>query len=125
MPGEEPPPAPGPGGRPLRCTFCGRGVDAVTSLIAGEEGHICEACVAQCFAMLCAAIPPRSSTFRFAVRRADGSEEQVAVEGVSFLEGTRSLVAQCAHCGAWNAGAGLADCLHCGAALGGEPLPAP
>lgn len=118
MPGEEGPPTPGPVSRPLGCTFCGRGVDVVTSLIAGEDGHICDECVAHCFAMLCEAVPPRSSTFRFAVRRADGSEEKVEVKGVPYLEGGVSLVAQCVQCGTWNAGGGITACLHCGVAIG-------
>jgi len=29
----------------LHCSFCGKNRDEVKILIAGQEGHICEACV--------------------------------------------------------------------------------
>jgi ATP-dependent Clp protease ATP-binding subunit ClpX len=38
--------------RNLRCSFCGKGANAVKKLIAGPRVNICEECVALCVAIL-------------------------------------------------------------------------
>jgi hypothetical protein len=36
----------------LRCSFCGRRADQVERLVAGASAHICDACIAECLAVL-------------------------------------------------------------------------
>ncbi len=37
---------------PLRCSFCRSRADDVERLVGGASGYICDACVAQCVAVL-------------------------------------------------------------------------
>jgi ATP-dependent protease Clp ATPase subunit len=53
--------------RRLRCSFCGRDEDRVARLIAGPQVFICDACVAECNAILARHPPP--PTGRQAERR--------------------------------------------------------
>jgi ATP-dependent Clp protease ATP-binding subunit ClpX len=36
----------------LRCSFCGRSADKVDRLVSGASAYICDACVAECVAVL-------------------------------------------------------------------------
>lgn len=36
----------------LCCSFCGRDATEVDRLVAGASAHICDACIAQCVAVL-------------------------------------------------------------------------
>jgi len=36
----------------LRCSFCGRSADEVERLVSGASAYICDACVAECAAVL-------------------------------------------------------------------------
>jgi ATP-dependent protease Clp ATPase subunit len=39
-------------GLPLQCSFCRRNAAAVDRLVAGASAYICDACVAECVAVL-------------------------------------------------------------------------
>jgi ATP-dependent Clp protease ATP-binding subunit ClpX len=36
----------------LRCSFCGRSADEVNRLVSGGSAYICDACIAECVAVL-------------------------------------------------------------------------
>jgi ClpX C4-type zinc finger len=36
----------------LRCSFCGRKAEDVERLVAGAKAYICDACIAECVAVL-------------------------------------------------------------------------
>ena len=38
--------------RPLHCSFCGRDENAVTRLVAGAAGYICDDCIGKCVTIL-------------------------------------------------------------------------
>lgn len=104
--------------RPIHCSFCDKPARDVAKMVAGPGVHICNECIVLCFAILCEETPHRSTTVRFAVRRADGSKGELEVERVPDSQGTFTPVEQCLRCGTWNSGYDISECLHCGAPLG-------
>ena len=48
--------------RKMACSFCGKSADQVQRLIAGPRVFICDACVAECNAILAAHSPEAGAT---------------------------------------------------------------